>query len=79
MADMKKLSDEKLENVTGGGERIVTAGSARVRSGPGLDYECIGTCYSGDHVYTTGSPVYADGYTWYRLEDSGWIAGELLN
>ena len=52
MADMKKLSDEKLENVTGGGERIVTAGSARVRSGPGLDYECIGTCYSGDHVYT---------------------------
>jgi bacteriocin-like protein len=79
MSEMKKLNDEMLENVTGGGERIVTASVARVRSGPGTDYSVIGECCRGDHVYTTGSPVYADGYTWYRLEDSGWIAGELLD
>lgn len=79
MADMKKLSDEMLENVSGGRERIVEASSARVRSGPGTDYGIVGECCRGDHVYTTGDPVYADGYTWYKLEGSGWIAGELLD
>ncbi len=79
--EMKKISDEALDNVTGGARRTVhndAVGYAYVRSGPGKDYEVEYKAYNGESVYTTGRVRYADGYDWYQLDDGCWIAGSLI-
>lgn len=80
---MKKINDEILEEVTGGVQRIVCnpdAGTARIRSGPGLGYSEKATVANGCKVYTTGDVVINDGYAWYQLDApvDGWIAGSLI-
>ena len=57
MADINKINDESLENVTGGVKRIVqndAVNYANVRSGPGLKYDVEYKVYNGTAVYTTG-------------------------
>ena len=81
MADINKINDESLENVTGGVKRIVqndAVNYANVRSGPGLKYEVEYKAFNGTEVYTTGKIRYADGYDWYQLDDGCWIAGSLI-
>lgn len=83
MDEMKKVSDEALENVTGGASRTVyndSVGYAHVRTGPGKSYESAYDVYNGDTVYTTGAYRYNeyDGYVWYQLTDGCWIAGSLI-
>ncbi len=81
MADINKINDESLENVTGGVKRIVqndAVNYANVRSGPGLKYDVEYKVYNGTAVYTTGKVKYADGYDWYQLDDDCWISGSLI-
>ncbi len=81
MADVKELSDEALENVTGGVRRTVQNDSnsySYVRSGPGPNYDVVGRVYNGESVYTTGYYVYCGGYVWYELDDGNYIAGSLI-
>ena len=81
MADMNKINEESLENVSGGARRTVhndAVGYALVRSGPGKSYGEEYRVYNGETVYTTGSVRYADGYDWYELTDGNWIAGSLI-
>jgi uncharacterized protein YraI len=81
MADMNKLNDQALENVTGGARRTVqnsSADHANVRSGPGQDYGVVYRVYNGDSVYTTGYVKYSGGYDWYELDDGNFIAGSLI-
>ena len=82
MTDRNELSDEALEQVVGGARRTVSNSSASyayVRSYPGLDPDNVEyKVYNGDSVYTTGKTHYADGYTWYQLDDGNWVAGSLI-
>ena len=81
MSDMKKLSDEALENVVGGRIRVVTNDAgANIRSGPGTRYEKLYHLGRGREVDTNGERVYndADGYDWVQLDDGGWVAAHLL-
>ena len=81
MADINKINDESLENVTGGVKRIVqndAVNYANVRSGAGLKYDVEYKVYNGTAVYTTGKVKYADGYDWYQLDDGYWISGSLI-
>ena len=81
MADINKINDESLENVTGGVKRIVqndAVNYANVRSGAGLKYDVEYKVYNGTAVYTTGKVKYADGYDWYQLDDDCWISGSLI-
>ena len=77
MSDMKKLSDEALENVTGGRIRVVkNDAGANIRSGPGTRYEKLYHLGRGREVDTNGERVYndADGYDWVQLDDGGWVS-----
>ena len=81
MADINKINDESLENVTGGVKRIVqndAVNYANVRSGAGLKYDVEYKVYNGTAVYTTGKVKYADGYDGYQLDDGCWISGSRI-
>ena len=84
MSDFEKLSDESLEEVSGGVKRVVkndTVDYANVREAPGLSSKVIGTVKNGTTVDTTGKKVNKDGYPWYEITFSGgkgWIAGSLI-
>ena len=81
MADVKELSDEALENVTGGRIRVVqNAAGANVRSGPGTCYGKFYHLNNNQEVDTSGERVYnaADGYDWVQLVDGGWIPAHML-
>ena len=81
MADMNKLNDELLENVTGGRIRVVqNDAGANVRSGPGQNFRKLYHLEDGDEVDTNGERVYNDddGFDWVQLDDGGWIAAHLL-
>ena len=81
MADLNKLNDEALENVTGGAKRYVSNDASSysiVRSGPGKQYDEEYRLQNGDVVYTTGYHKYSGGYDWYELDDGNFIAGSLI-
>jgi uncharacterized protein YgiM (DUF1202 family) len=64
------------------GSTAYATGAINVRNGAGLGYSVIVALWDGAPVTITGSPVSADGYTWYPIRTGygteGWIAGELL-
>ena len=81
MADMNKLNDSQLNNVTGGKKRYVQYDAgANVRSGPGTSFGKWYHLDEGDPCYTNGERVYNhnDGFDWVQLEDGGWVAAHLL-
>ena len=80
-----ELTDEELDQVSGGARRTVytdSSSAAVIRSGPGLSYSQICSFLNGAAVYTTGSQVRndEDGITWYEICEPvyGWIRGSLI-
>jgi hypothetical protein len=69
------------------GASVVVSGTGaqqlRIRSGPGLTYETLGTVADGSRLSVLDGPEAADGYQWWqvRTEDGqeGWVAGEWLS
>ena len=56
----------------------VTGTGVRFRSSAGLSGSVITTLSKGEYLYyerAAGPTVYADGYTWYRIGEKQWIAG----
>ena len=85
MAEMKKLNDEALDQVSGGAKRRVDTGSSKnavIRSGPGLTFDQVDSIRNGRYVYTTGESVenFEDGREWFEIYEPvhGWIAGSLI-
>lgn len=60
----------------------VVDGSLNFRTGPGTSSRVANVVPEGTQFTVTGSPVVADGYTWYPVTNSGygdgWCAGEYL-
>ena len=80
--NINKISDEKLEEVTGGARKVVRGDRTtrvNVRTGPGTNYRECGSQYNGDIVYTVDK-VYSeyDGFYWSQLDDGCWIASHFL-
>ena len=80
--NINKISDEKLEEVTGGAKKVVRGDRTtrvNVRTGPGTNYRECGSQYNGDIVYTVDK-VYSeyDGFYWSQLDDGCWIASHFL-
>ncbi len=87
MAEMNRINDAELENITGGVTRKVQNDAvdyANIRNAPGLDSSVIGRIDNGSKVETTGVHVKKDGYDWYEIHmgiaghPTGWIAGSLI-
>ena len=64
------------------GESVVTDSVLNLRSGAGLSFAVIVVLWKGAPLTITGSPVSANGYTWYPVKTgygtTGWVAGEFL-
>lgn len=77
-----------LGSVAGGSFSIgdtvyVSDGPLNVRSGPGSGYSVIDTISYGTNGLVVDGPVFANGYTWYKLDyvggtSDGWVAGDFL-
>ena len=86
MTDIKKISEEALENVVGGKRVVVhndAVNYANIRVTPGLNTEVLFTVKNGTELETTGNKISRDGYTWYEVYlagayDYGWISGSLI-
>ena len=85
MSEINILTDELLENVTGGRSRTVntyTNQNAVLREGPGMRFGSITSLGNGTKVNTTGEVVFKfeDGRTWYEINYpvDGWIAGGVI-
>jgi uncharacterized protein YgiM (DUF1202 family) len=81
--NINKISDEALDNVTGGARKVVYGDSTdyvNLRKGPGLSYKKVGELYDGDVVYTVDK-VYNedDGYSWTKLDNGYWVASHFLH
>lgn len=65
------------------GANVVTNAAVNLRSGAGLRHRIIVTLWNGAPVTITGTPVAADGNTWYPVRTgygtNGWVAGEFLS
>lgn len=64
------------------GSSVVTTASVNLRAAPGLAAKVIVVLWAGAPLTVTGSPVAADGYTWYPVKTgygtTGWVAGAFL-
>ena len=68
------------------GGRAVVAGTGaeqlRLRVGPGLAQEMVGTLADGTRLSVLDGPDSADGYTWWKVQtedgQQGWAAGDWL-
>lgn len=71
-------------NYADDGQATVDTDFLNLRDGPSLDAAVLYVLEQGDTVDLTGTPVEADGYTWYPVtvvdDESlyGWVAGEYL-
>ncbi len=75
-----EMNTEELHSVVGGEDRIVydKSGSSNVVSAPGVFDAVMYKVHNGDSVSMTGRSVVNGDYTWYELEDGGWIRGSQL-
>ncbi len=83
MSDKINLSEQELENVSGGTTRVVNTGDSRVaaiRIAPGLNTTVISTLSNGTQAHVTGRFTYADGRNWAEIDYpvQGWIKGSIL-
>jgi hypothetical protein len=83
--EMNKISDEALEQVSGGKIREIDnpdAPYANIRSTPGMESRIMFRMYNGEKVDTTGLVVNRDGLDWYEIyldnDVMGWVAGCLI-
>ncbi len=59
----------------------ITGQPVRVRSGPGLSFDTVGSVPFGDTLEVIGGPQPADGYTWVQIrfkDVEGWCISEAL-
>lgn len=49
-----------------------------VRSGPSISASVLTVYAYGTEARVTGDATVADGYTWYPIDDLGWVAGQYL-
>ena len=77
MDDMRSLSMEDMEKVSGGNSKVIRNKSAIVRSGAGDNYSVVRTLDSGTVVSITGTVTYNDreNKTWYEIISPvyGWV------
>ena len=76
----KNLSRGTTTNARVGG----TIGSKNIRSGPGTNYQVIGSAYTGQTLQVIGSDRDRGGYVWYRVYHPqsgtrGWMAAQLVS
>lgn len=64
------------------GSTVVTTAAVNLRAAPGLAAKVVVVLWAGAPLTVTGSPVAADGYTWYPVKTGygtlGWVAGAFL-
>lgn len=56
------------------GDKVVFTGVQNIRKGSGTSYSVTGETKVGDIYEIEGGPRFSDGYTWYDLKGSDWIA-----
>lgn len=68
-----------------GGQAVVQGTGAqqlRLRAGPGLDKEMLGTLPDDTRLKVLDGPETADGYKWWKVQTEdglvGWVAGDWL-
>lgn len=57
----------------------VRTDALNVRSAPSLSASVVTVYTSGTLSVITGGPTVADGYTWYAVDNLGWVAGDYLS
>ena len=79
MEEIKSLSLEDMEKISGGAQKSVVTGSATVRSGAGSNYPVVRTLGYNTVVNFTGTVDYNDqeGRSWYKINSpvTGWVLG----
>ena len=79
MEEMKPLSLDDMEKVSGGRTKTVTHDGAEVRQQAARSSALLGTQSSGTQVYFCGQVSYNndDGYSWYQVSAPicGWMKG----
>ena len=79
MEEMRSLSLDDMEKVSGGSQKKVVTGSATVRSGAGANYSVNGTLGYNTIVNFTGTVSFNDAEcrSWYQINSpiSGWVLG----
>jgi len=79
MEEIRSLSLEDMEKVSGGIQKTVMTGSATVRSGAGANYSSNGTLGYNTTVNFTGKVSYneSEGRSWYYINSPvcGWVLG----
>ncbi len=83
MTDKTHISDELLENVSGGLKRTANTGEDKdtaIRSEPGFNAEVVGTLLNGTKANATGKFKSADGCNWAEIDSPmhGWVKGSVL-
>ena len=77
MEDMKSLSFDDMEKVSGGSSKTIHTRSATVYGGPGTEYGQVGTLSGGTVVNFTGTVTYndRDGQSFYLISSPvyGWV------
>lgn len=78
-----ELTDDELEEVSGGKKRIyVKVREANIRSGPGTEYPCIWGMGKGDELIYLGEKAKdRHGKTWVMVKavaTIGWIRADLV-
>ena len=79
MSNLEKLSDEKLDAVSGGQKYNIGAQPVDVLDSP--NGRLIARLYQGDFLVTDGSFAYAAGVNWYHVYISrgeGYVNGAVL-
>lgn len=82
MDNMKELSMEELDKVSGGSQKTIRSRTAVVYGGPGRQYAVNGKLESGTVVNFGGTVSYneQDGKTWYLINSPvyGWVTKQDL-
>lgn len=79
MEEMRSLSLEDMEKISGGVQKTIVTGSATVRSGAGANYPVCRTLGYNTVVNFTGTVLYneQEGRSWYKINSpvTGWVLG----
>jgi CHAT domain-containing protein/Tfp pilus assembly protein PilF len=58
---------------------VSAASDVNRRSAPGTDYDIVGTLAAGQTGVVDRQAIGEDGFTWWRLEDGGWVRSDVVN
>lgn len=60
------------------GACTISGDNVNVRSGPGEDFDVVGSVNSGQNMAITGQTQTADGLTWYQVDSGGWVSADVV-